>query len=64
MQREDKALLSPAETAEYLGVSEVWLEYTRLRKIGPTFLRLGHRTIRYAIADLDAFIASSRQASA
>jgi hypothetical protein len=64
MQREDKNLLSPAEAAEYLGVTECWLEYTRLRQIGPSFLRLGHRTIRYAVADLEAFIAASRQVPA
>lgn len=64
MQKETAELLSPSEAAERLGVTENWLEDARLRKVGPAYLRLGYRTVRYSIEDLDAFIAARRQVPA
>ena len=64
MQKDNAELLSPAAAAERLGVTENWLEDARLRKVGPAYLRLGYRTVRYSGADLDAFIAARRQVPA
>ncbi len=61
---ESPELLSPADAARRLGVTEQWLEDCRRRRAGPPVHRLGHRTVRYAIADLDSFIASRRQGAA
>lgn len=45
--------------AEHIGVTPRELkEMRRARKIA--FYRLGHRTVSYAVADLDAFLASCR----
>ncbi len=64
MQRDDPELLSPAAPAERLGVSLQWLEDARRRRVGPPVYRLGYRTVRYSVADLDAFAASRRQVPA
>jgi len=52
-------LLTEAETAAFLNVSQRTLQSWRLRGGGPVWRRLGRRSVRYAIVDLDAFIASS-----
>lgn len=60
-----KELMSPREAAEYLGVSESWLERDRFQasqaKVGPAvpYSRIGHRSIRYRRVDLDAFVESN-----
>ncbi|MDO9338468.1 MAG: helix-turn-helix domain-containing protein [Caulobacter sp.] len=61
MTQEHNDLLSPAAAARRLGVSEQWLEDARRRRVGPPVHRLGYRTVRYAVSDLDAFVASRRQ---
>ena len=55
--------LSAREAAALLGVSAKMLERWRGTGAGPPYLRLGHRTVRYAVRDLEAFIASRRRAS-
>ena len=51
------------DAAEYLGVTPRELkEIRRARKVA--FYRLGHRTVSYAVVDLDAFLAKCRVAPA
>jgi hypothetical protein len=57
-------LLSPAEAARRVGVTEQWLEDARRRRVGPPVHRLGHRTIRYERAALEKWIASRLQVAA
>lgn len=50
------ALLLPAEVAARLRVSEKALEHWRRRGLGPRFLRLGARAVRYRKEDVDDYI--------
>ena len=52
--------LTPAEAAEYLGVTPGFLSQRRYRHLPPTYSRLGPRAIRYTIADLDEYAEGSR----
>jgi predicted DNA-binding transcriptional regulator AlpA len=55
-------LLSQREAATLLHLSERTLERFRVSGTGPKFIRLG-RSIRYRLADIEAFIASRIVAS-
>lgn len=48
-------LLTPKEASSLLRVSEKTLEAWRSKGGGPKFHRLGHRTVRYTRADLEAW---------
>lgn len=50
-------LLSPAETAEILGVTSRRLSRWRIEGGGPEYIKLGHRSVRYAGEALQNFIA-------
>lgn len=52
--------LKTEEAARYLGKSASWLNKSRLNGTGPTYLKIGGN-VRYAHADLDAFLAKSRR---
>lgn len=58
--------LTPEQAAEYIGVSTHFLRNARYRGTvaghtpGPAFVKLGHRTVRYQRADLDAWLATHR----
>lgn len=52
----DEPLLDAKAAAEVLGVSPRMLERWRLAGTGPVYLRLGLRCVRYARADLRAWI--------
>ncbi len=49
-------LLTPAETAAMLAVSERTLREWRKNKVGPPHLRLSHTKVRYRTEDVDAWI--------
>ncbi len=51
--------LTTRQLAELIGISEISLAQWRARGQGPAFIRLG-RTIRYARADVDAWITSKK----
>ena len=61
------ATLSETDAARYLGVSPFTLRQSRLARWtkpyrqprGPAWLKLG-RSVRYAVADLDAFLDAHR----
>ena len=49
-------LLSPADAAEYLGVSAKFLATLRCSGGGPRYALLSSRMVRYRRADLDAWL--------
>ena len=52
-------LWSPAETAKALDLPEGTLRNWRSRKIGPTYVKLGHQ-VRYLPKDIVAFVEAQR----
>ncbi len=53
--------LSPAEAAARVGVTERYLAHLRHSRRGPAYYTLGHRTVRYRVADVDAWMASTEE---
>ncbi|SIO07311.1 helix-turn-helix transcriptional regulator [Vannielia litorea] len=49
-------LLSRDEVAEIYGISKRFLETAAMRDASPPAVRLGHRTVRYRVADIEAWI--------
>ena len=58
-----KKYLNVAEAAEYLSVSEPFLNRKRCDGTGPEYCRFGARSIRYSREALDHWIAQHRRAS-
>ena len=56
-------LLKTAEAAKRLGVAKRTMEDWRLDKIGPPYVRVGRRLIRYRASDLAEYVASSPDAT-
>jgi predicted DNA-binding transcriptional regulator AlpA len=52
-------ILNEADTAQYIGMSRVWLRQSRMHRTGPAYIRIG-RAIRYALPDLDKFLENHR----
>jgi hypothetical protein len=50
-------LLTPAQTAERLQVEPRTLKDWRYRRVGPPFIRLNPRCVRYRQLDLDRWVA-------
>lgn len=53
---EANQMMSGPKAAEFLGVSKKTIENWRQKKMGPRFVRLSRRAVRYRIADLLEFI--------
>lgn len=51
-------LLTQARAAELLNVKPRTLENYRARRVGPPFIAISRRCVRYRLADLEAWIAS------
>lgn len=51
-------LLSPADTADFLGLTERQLQQMRRRGGGPPFVLVAHKTIRYSSAALRQWVES------
>jgi predicted DNA-binding transcriptional regulator AlpA len=49
-------LLAPEDVAVRLGVSRKALERWRGTGGGPRFVRFGHKTVRYRVEDVEAFV--------
>jgi hypothetical protein len=67
--RELEQLIASAAVAERLGLNIGTVANWRLRGIGPPWIRLSRRAVRYRVRDLDAWIArnvrtSTRRATA
>ena len=52
--------MSERKVAEYLGLTPRALQSWRTRGGGPIYLRIGHRTVRYSQADLEAWLEARR----
>ncbi|WP_408590570.1 helix-turn-helix transcriptional regulator [Novosphingobium sp.] len=52
-------LLTTEQAAARLGLGKHTLEIWRMRGQGPVFRKLGGRLVRYAVPDLDAFVAGA-----
>lgn len=50
-----KKYFRTADAAAYLGVGKSTLERARVEGTGPTFRRLGSKTVAYSVDDLDAW---------
>lgn len=55
--------LTPKQAAHYLGTTPQALAILRVRGGSPPFTRLGARSIRYDIRDLEAYMAARRKTS-
>jgi excisionase family DNA binding protein len=55
---DSKSLLTPAEAANYLGVSLSALNHWRSERRGPVYVKLEGRLIRYRLADLEKYVAA------
>lgn len=51
--------MTASEAAQYLRVSTGALAQQRYRRLGPPYVRLGPKTIRYRLEDLERWIGSS-----
>lgn len=51
------ARVNEKDAAKYLGMSVKWMQQARCYGRGPKYVKIG-RSVRYNIADLDAYIAS------
>lgn len=56
------SLLTTAQAAEYLGVSQAFLERDRWAGAAIPFIRVGARAVRYLPSDLDAYVVRRRMA--
>jgi hypothetical protein len=52
--------MTPTGTAEYLHTSEWTLQRWRMNGTGPTFIKVGHRTLLYRKADVDDWLTARR----
>lgn len=58
--RATTALLGVDQAADYFGVTRRTLARWRKAGTGPAFCALAPRTVRYRVADLDAYAAQTR----
>jgi len=56
-------LLTTQQAAEFLGVSEAFLERDRWAGARIPFIKVGSRAVRYQLEDLEHHIQSSRRCS-
>lgn len=52
-------LVSPAALAEYLGTTTGALAQMRYRGIGPKFIKLGAKAVRYSMSDVNTWLAAN-----
>lgn len=55
----DENLLTPAQVADLLAVPLRTMQYWREKRMGPAYLTLGPKLIRYRRSDIDAFLAGA-----
>lgn len=59
---ESSRLLNQTEVAEFLGLSEAWLERARWAGDGPRYIKFG-RAVRYKFSDLEKYLANRERTS-
>lgn len=52
-------LFRPAELAAYLGTTTGALAQMRYRGVGPKFIKLGAKAVRYSLTDVNAWLAAN-----
>lgn len=52
----NKPLLTTAEAAKFLGVSDAFLERDRWAGARVQFIKVGARAVRYRLADLERYV--------
>lgn len=57
---EHDPLIPPVELSDRLGLTPQLLADWRSRRVGPAYLKLGHRTVRYRSSDVDKWLASRK----
>lgn len=62
-ERSAVTLLTPEAASQYLSVTKQSLAQLRYTGRGPTFRKLGMKTVRYKIEDLEAWIESTARTS-
>ncbi len=55
-------LLNQVEVAEFLGLSEAWLERARWAGDGPRYIKFG-RAVRYKSSDIEKYLAKRERSS-
>ena len=60
---EDDDLLSTREVADWLSISQQWLEIARCKNYGPEFTRVGPRVIRYTRGNVRKWLKERTHAS-
>ena len=60
--KQPSRLMSVPEAAAYMGISQSWLQKTRVHGGGPVATVIGRRVL-YELADLRAWLATRKQAS-
>lgn len=55
----DEALLTTAEAAAFLNVSPSTLNWYRCRSMGPSYVKVGPKTVRYMASVLRSYSAST-----
>jgi excisionase family DNA binding protein len=53
-----KPLMTTCEAAEYLTLSSKTLTLWRKNQTGPAYVKMGPRSIRYRLEDLDEFVSN------
>ena len=56
-------LFTPEAAAEYLSVTKQSLAQWRYMSVGPVFRKLGAKTVRYRVEDLDAWVDAAARTS-
>lgn len=60
---EEKQLLNEKQAASFLGFTHRTLQMWRLQGGGPTFLKIGKKSVRYMLKDLVEWAESQRRIS-
>ncbi|HLU40288.1 MAG TPA: helix-turn-helix domain-containing protein [Planctomycetota bacterium] len=55
--------MTPEEVCEQLGITPWLLERMRRDGRGPRCVRIGHRTVRYAVEDVRTWLESHKEAA-
>jgi excisionase family DNA binding protein len=56
MASASKPLMTPDETAEYLGISAETLAQWRSQRRGPAYIKLEGRLVRYRLSALESYL--------
>jgi predicted DNA-binding transcriptional regulator AlpA len=59
-EQPSEGLATPKEVGDYLGLSEGALAQMRFNHCGPTFIKLGRRSVRYDWRDIFDWVDKSR----